>query len=165
MATHPIGSTSSPLADVLARVLQHYDRDGDSRLSSQEFGSFLAESLRAGGERTNSTFAPGTAAGGAGAPVGLLEGFDPGKLSNPSHQSLKYQVGRILQQYPNSPQGLRDALPAIQALVPEVRITGSSGDKLDFGAHTGADGERIGVVDVLRAASIGGAAWQWAPIQ
>lgn len=145
--------------------MRHYDRDGDSRLSSQEFGSFLADSLRAGGEQTNSTFAPGTAARSTAAPVGLLEGFDPGKLSNPSHQTLKYQVGRILQQYPNSPEGLRDALPAIQALVPEARITGTAGDKLDFGAHTTADGARIGVVDVLRAAALGGAAWQWAPVE
>lgn len=165
MATNAISSTSNALADALSKVMRQYDRDGDTRLSSQEFGAFLADSLRAGGERTNSTFAPGTAARSAAAPAGLLEGFDPAKLSNASHQSLKYQVGRILQQHPNTPQGLQDALPAIQALVPGVRITGSSGDKLDFGSHTATNGERIGVVDVLRGAGVGGLAWQWAPVE
>lgn len=126
---------------------------------------FLTDLIEAGGGRTNSTFAPGTAASGAAGPAGLLEGFDPAKLSNPAHLTLKYQVGRILQQYPNTPRGLQDALPAIQALVPGVRITGSSGDKLDFGSYTDASQRRIGVVDVLRGASVGGLAWQWAPLE
>ena len=165
MAANAINSSSNPLTTAVANLIRIYDRDADARLSSGEFGMFLADVLNAGGGRTNSTFAHGTAAGDGAAPVGLLEGFDPGKLSNPSHLTLKYQVGRILQQYPNTPQGLQDALPAIQALVPGVRITGSSGDKLDFGAYTDAGQNRIGVVDVLRGASLGGLAWQWAPTE
>ncbi len=142
-----------------ARRLGH---TSDARPAAADFGAFLAYVLEQAGRQTNSTFSPGTA---AAAPAGRLEGFDAAKLANTSHQTLKYEVGRILQQYPNTPQGLQDALPAIQALVPGARITGSSGDKLDFGTYVDARQERIGVIDVLRGASMGGLGWQWHPVE
>jgi hypothetical protein len=64
-----------------------------------------------------------------------MGGLDPAKLANLNHKSLKYEVGRILQYHPNTPEGLRAALP--------VR------------------GERIGIVDVIFAAGEGGKSWQW----
>jgi hypothetical protein len=79
--------------------------------------------------------------------------------------TLKYQVGRILQQYPNTSQGLRDALAEIQQIAPGVKITGTNGDKLDFGSYIDPKAGRIGVVDGLQGASIGGRAWQWSPIE
>lgn len=161
MSTNSVSSTSNPLADLVSRLTRKYDTNGDSQLSQAEFGAFLNDFL-------NTTFAPGTAANttrGAGLVLGTLEGYDAGKLANPSHNTLKYQVGRVLQQFPNTPQGLRDALPSLQQIVPGVTITGSKGDKLDFGDYIDAHGQRIGVIDVLRAAGLGGQAWQWLPTE
>lgn len=62
MATNSINSTSGPLADVVANLTKRYDTNGDSKLSSDEFRSFLNDFLEGAGGRTNSTFAGGTAA-------------------------------------------------------------------------------------------------------
>jgi hypothetical protein len=163
-------SSNNPLAELAATLIRRFDGDADGKLSSGEFGDLLKGALAE--SRTNSTFSAGTAATAAAAMASTaaaganptMEGFDPTKLANTNHKTLKYDVGRVLSQYPNTPQGLQDALPALQALVPGVRITGSSGDKLDFGTYA-FDGHRIGVIDVLRGASTGGAAWQWAPVE
>lgn len=167
MATNSINSTSNPLADIVANLTKRYDTNGDSKLSQDEFGSLLNDFLNGAGGRTNSTFAAGTAANTqpSSAPVGRMEGFDPAKLANTSHDTMKYQVGRILQKFPNTPQGLRDALPEIQAIVPGARITGSGGDKLDFGSFIDAEQNRLGVIDILRGAHAGGLGWQWQPVE
>ncbi len=168
MATNSINSTSNPLAEMVATLTKRYDTNGDSKLSKDEFGSFLNDFLNGAGGRTNSTFAGGTAANTtstSSAPVGRMEGFDGAKLANTSHDTMKYQIGRILQKFPNSPQGLRDALPEIQALVPGAKIAGSGGDKLDFGSFIDAERNRLGIVDVLRGAHAGGLAWQWQPVE
>lgn len=162
MATTPVSSTTSnPLADLVSRLTQKYDKNGDSQMSNTEFGAFLNDFLTSTG--TNSTFASGTAArtSGAGLSLGTMEGFDATKLANTSHNTIKYQVGRVLQQYPNTPQGLQDALPAIQQIVPGAKIVGTNGDKLDFGGFIDAKGDRINIVDVLRGGALGGQAWQW----
>lgn len=96
--------------------------------------------------------------------VGNLEGFDATKLANENHNSAKYICARIFQKYPNTPEGLRQALPEIQRHFPEARIVGSKGDKIDFGNSVcPKTGERLGTIDVIRAAGEGGKAWQWSP--
>ena len=85
-------------------------------------------------------------------------------MANASHDSTKYRIGRILQYYPNTPAGLRDALPEIQQIIPGVKIAGGNGDKLDFGSYVDPKGYKIGIIDVLQAAGAGGTAWQWAPV-
>jgi hypothetical protein len=168
MATNSINSTSNPLAEIVANLTKRYDTNGDSALSRDEFGAFLNDFLNGAGARTNSTFGAGTAANttnASSAAVGIMEGFDPAKLANTAHDTMKYQVGRILQKYPNTPQGLRDALPEIQAIVPGAQITGSAGDKLDFGSFIDAEQNRLGVIDVLRGAHAGGLGWQWQPVE
>jgi hypothetical protein len=85
------------------------------------------------------------------------------KLDVPEHETPKYLVGRILSHYPPTPAGLQQALPEIQKYFPEARITGSKGDKIDFGSAT-YDGQRLGEIDVILAAGEGGKAWQWLPV-
>jgi hypothetical protein len=99
--------------------------------------------------------------------AGKLEGYDHNKLNDPSHNTPKYVVGRILQNYPNTPEGLRAALPEIQRHFPEARIvSGGKGDVLDFGSHTDPEGRPLGRIDVIRAAGgpNNGEGWQWLPI-
>ena len=169
MATNSINSTSNPLAEIVANLTKRYDTNGDSALSKDEFGAFLNDFLNGASGRTNSTFGAGTAANTSSSTsstaVGIMEGFDGAKLANTAHDTMKYQVGRILQKYPNTPQGLRDALPEIQAIVPGVKITGSGGDKLDFGTFTDREQNRLGIIDVLRGANAGGLGWQWQPVE
>lgn len=164
MSVPSVSNSSNPLAALASQLIAKADANGDGQLSMQEFGSLLAGALAS--SSTNSTFAPGTAArtAAAGTVGGRLEGYDPVKLANADHRTVKYEVGRILQQYPNTPQGLRDALPAIQSVYPDAQITGTAGDKLDFGAYVDARAGRIGVVDVLRGAAQGGHAWHWMPV-
>lgn len=165
MSVSPVSPGSNPLTALAGQLIAKVDANRDGQLSMEEFGALLAGALSGSMSATNSTFAPGTAARTAAAgAAGTLEGFDPAKLANPDHRTVKYEVGRILQQYPNTPQGLRDALPALRSLFPDLRITGSAGDKLDFGAYVDAQAGRIGVVDVLRGAGEGGHAWQWMPV-
>ena len=171
MATIPVQS-SNPIQDLATRITKKLDVDGDGNLSSVEFSSFLTQFLGAlqsqpqNGSATSALNQALTNTASAAADrkaVGTMAGFDPIKM-NSTHDSTKYRVGRILQYYPNTPAGLRDALPELQQVIPGVKIAGSNGDKLDFGSYVDAKGVKIGVIDVLQAAGAGGTAWQWAPV-
>lgn len=149
----------SPFVDLAKQLTQRFDADKDGKLSSVEFTNLLTQML--------GTLAPSTAAAPAATvssadrkPLGIMGGFDPTKLANLKHNSLKYDIGRILMYHPNTPDGLRAALPEIQQIVPEARIMAGKGDKVDFGEYV-FEGERIGVVDLIFAAGEGGTSWQW----
>lgn len=83
-----------------------------------------------------------------------MAGWDQGKWSNPEHQTMKYQVGRILSMFPPTPEGLRQALPLIQQFAPNATIDGL--DKL-----VGLGGETLGPIDALVGAQQGGKSWGW----
>jgi hypothetical protein len=168
MSTTSISSQSA-VQDLARTITARLDADGDGRLSSEEFTGFLTSllgSLQSNPLATLTGNAPGSSAVTAAArtPQGAMAGFDAGKLANLSHTSTKYQVGRVLQYYPNTPQGLKDALPELQQLFPGLSIAGNKGDQLDFGNYVAPDGTRIGVIDVLQSAGAGGTAWQWLPV-
>jgi len=174
MATTSIQSTN-PIQELAATITKKLDVDGDGNLSSIEFTSFLTQFLGAlqkqpltGNTAASANPSASTATSGAAAErkaVGTMAGYDAGKLGNLSHESTKYTIGRILQYYPNTPAGLRDALPEIQQIVPAAKIVGSNGDKIDFGNYIDSKGKTIGIIDVLVAAGAGGTAWQWAPLE
>jgi hypothetical protein len=168
MSTSPIQSTNV-IQDLAAAVTRKLDADGDGKLSTTEFSGFLSQFLGAlqsnplqGASSSALTVAAATDQRQV---AGTMAGFDPAKLANSGHDTTKYTVGRILQYYPNTPAGLREALPELQQIVPGVKITGSSGDKLDFGSYVDARGTRIGVIDVIQASGLGGRAWQWLPVE
>jgi hypothetical protein len=175
MSTSAIQSANA-LQDLAKTITARFDVDGDGRLSTDEFGGFLSTFL--GSLQTNplqaaasasATVTPGASAAATEAAtrpvVGLLAGFDAGKIADAAHTTTKYQVARVLQHYPNTPAGLREALPELQQLFPGVTISGSKGDKLDFGSYKAPDGTRIGTVDVIQSAGMGGSAWQWMPLE
>jgi hypothetical protein len=92
---------------------------------------------------------------------GRLEGFDADKLAS-GHDSPKYQVARVLQKYPSTPEGLRQALGEINALgLGTASIGGSKGDKLTFSGQTDPRFNGVTTFDVIRSAGTGGEAWQW----
>lgn len=112
-------------------------------------------SVPAGAERISG------AASGAQGGGGRLEGFDADKLAS-GHDSPKYRVARVLQNYPSTPEGLRQALPELQKLgLGDVAIGGSKGDKLTFSGQTDPRFNGVTTFDVIRAAGNGGEAWQW----
>lgn len=169
--------------DLASAILKNFDKDGSGALSADEFGSFLSQLMGSIKQTPASTAAspaarsvttlfpsaatPATAAA-ASAPrvrMGSMPGFDEIKLANADHATFKYQVGRILQYYPSTPDGLRQALGEIQQLVPDAKIVGTNGDKIDFGAYTDPKAGKIGVVDVLLGAASGGRGWAWQPVE
>lgn len=166
-----VSSTSSTsVSDLASVLLRRFDANADGKLSGEEFGSLLGQLLGRisdGSASSTTTNAAATTTTTTRARVGTMAGFDEAKLSNPDHGTFKYQIGRILQYYPNNAEGLRQALPEIQRIVPGATITGSNGDKLDFGNYLDPKSGRIGVVDVIVAAGgpAGGTAWAWQPVE
>ena len=64
-----------------------------------------------------------------------------------------------------SERDMQQALAEIQAIVPEAKIVGTNGDKIDFGSYVDAKAGKIGVIDVLVGAAQGGRAWAWQPVE
>lgn len=85
-----------------------------------------------------------------------LNGWDCCKWDDPKHQTPKYVIGRILEPFPHTPAGLRQALPVINAIYPETTILPGKGDKIHVPC--------VGTVDVIVAAGAGGKSWWWGPV-
>jgi len=162
MSTTPI-STSAQLASLASAITQKFDQNRDGKLSADEFGGFLKQLLPDSLKAVAAPTAATTTTNSSVTRLGTMAGFSEDKLADASHVTTKYVVGRILQRYPNTAEGLRAALPEIQQAIPGATISGSKGDLLNFGDYRDRDGLRIGIVDVLQAAGTGGKAWQWMP--
>jgi hypothetical protein len=177
-------SSVSSTSDLANSIIKNFDSDQDGSLSKTEFASFLTHLVSGLNDAKTSvtddstpisTTTPvlsslyATASSVSSVTdqtrevVGTMMGFDSAKLADTEHKTLKYEVGRILQGYPNTPAGLQSALAEIQELVPGATLTGTNGDKIDFGDYT-ESGEKIGVVDVLVGAAAGGRGWAWQPV-
>jgi len=158
-------------------VIQRFDSNRNGSLSSDEFATFLTQLVSSLTTPQNpaatatratdlSTLFPGkTTPPASRSRVGDMAGFDARKLGDETHDSFKYQVGRILQYYPNTVAGLKEALPEIQKLVPGATIIGTHGDRIDFGDFADPESGRIGIIDVLVGAAQGGRAWAWQPVE
>ncbi len=82
-----------------------------------------------------------------------LAGWDEGKWNDPTHNSPKYVVGRILAKYPPTTAGLQQAWNEIHAAFPSATFDGKD-------SISGIPGTN-GAVDVLAGASQGGTGWWW----
>ena len=81
-------------------------------------------------------------------------GWDQGKWTNASHTTPKYVVGRILSQFPDTPEGLQQAMPQIQQAFPGATQVGK--DSINIPG--------IGIVDVgVGFSQGGGQGWAWQP--
>lgn len=81
----------------------------------------------------------------------VLPGWDAGKWNDPTHQTPKYGVGRILSNFPPTVDGLKAAMPDIEKAYPGTTFNGK--DRITIPG--------VGEVDVLQGASQGGVAWRW----
>ena len=148
---------SQTIQNLFAQITHRFDADRDGRLSTQEFSDFLTGLLSMSSRPSASPAAASNAAASADrVPIGTMAGFDFRKLADVTHDTFKYRLARILQYYPNTPEGLRQAMPEIEQTFPGAKIVGSGGDKVDFGA--------AGVIDLIQSASTGGVAWQFLPV-
>lgn len=91
--------------------------------------------------------APPPTAAAPGAPAG----WDATKWANQAHQTDKYKAGRILAKYPPTAEGLKQAIPELQAAYPGLTFNGK--DTIEIPG--------LGPIDVLQNAAGGGVAWQW----
>jgi hypothetical protein len=92
------------------------------------------------------------------APTNLLTapaGWDQSKWGDPTHQTPKYVVGRILANYPTTPAGLQAATAEIARSFPGTTFNGK-----DILTIPG-----VGPIDVLTGASVGGTGWAWQPVE
>lgn len=90
---------------------------------------------------------------GSGYMAPALSGWDQGKWSDPTHQTTKYAVGRVLAKYPPTTAGIQQAWAELQTLYPGATFNGK--DQM-----SGLPGT-LGPVDVLHGASRGGTGWGW----
>jgi hypothetical protein len=156
--------TGTAVRDLAVTLTRKLDTDKDGKLSASEFEGFLTQFIGALADKPSlATSSPQAPA--ARPAIGIMSGFDAAKLANLDHTTPKYQVGRIVQGFPNTPAGLLAALPDLQLIAPDAKIVGSKGDKVDFGNYADAHGNKIGVVDLIQAAGLGGISWQWGPAE
>lgn len=104
---------------------------------------------------------------------GTLSGFNTNGYGGDQKaaNSVKNTFGRIAKRYPNTPEGLRQAMndPDFKRAFPNARmVEGGAGDKIDFGGVLSdfESGSPVGVVDVGQAfdpSSNSGQAWAWMP--
>ena len=112
---------------------------------------------------------PGASAAASAAAKGVpssLEGFDAGKLANLTHQTPKYQFGRVASNYDLS--GVKDKATAealLKQMKPQLEANGMkvlaiAGDKIQ--TIDPATGKAVWV-DVIRGAGSGNPAFAWMP--
>lgn len=80
-------------------------------------------------------------------------GFDAAKWADPNHQTPKYAVTRILNQYGGTPEGVGKAMPELEQAYPGATFNGK--DKITIPG--------LGTIDVVKAAGKGGEGLQWIP--
>jgi hypothetical protein len=159
-----VPGNSDGISQLISRVINRFDSNGDGQLSNTEFTQFLTGLLSGAGlGSTTAAGASATASTTQPVPTGqyrsMLAGFDARKIDNPSipdANTSKYRAARIFQDYPPQPESLPAVVERLRAQGINARQTDH--DKIDFG-----DG--FGPIDViLNSRPGGGDAWQWLPV-
>ena len=85
------------------------------------------------------------------------QGWDECKWKDPLHQTPKYVVGRIVSHFPHTPNGLKEAVPAISAFYAGSKISAKhkDGDRIEIPC--------VGVIDMVVSAAgpDQGKRWAW----
>lgn len=165
MNTSASTSGNSAISDLIAKVMDKYDTDKDSKLSANEFSSFLSGLIGGTGVAGLTDKPAGEGTGVSAAQKANLKeyrstlaGFDHVKIDNPDIRDAmtsKYQASRVFQNFKPMPENLPAVVAELRAL--GFDATQTDHDKIDFG-----DG--YGPIDVIQGAYPGGGvAWQWLP--
>jgi hypothetical protein len=161
MAISSVSSTN-PLDQLAQSLVSRFDANKDGQLTTDEFASFLTNFLSSVSSGNASALGVGTTAA-ASAPKARLEGFDAAKLADLSHKSIKYQFGRVAQNY--SLAGVTDKASAeavlnsmtSDLLAAGVNVLQVKGDSIQIKDDAGQDAW----IDVIHGANSGNPAWQW----
>ena len=138
---------------------------GSSRpTSSRPFcRAFLDRISTGNGNALGLSTGSSTAAVASSGPKTPLEGYDMGKINDPSNSHVKYKFGRIAQNY--SLSGVTDKASAealLNSMKPQMEASGINvlaikGDKIQVKDDAGQDAW----IDVIRATGSSNTGWQW----
>lgn len=155
-------TTGADLTQLVEQLAKRADANRDGQVSTSEFAQFLVGLLQPGTTASSSVQTPSAtdlvmpqiqpqSTTTATLPP-CPGGWDAAKWHNPNHNTPKYVVGRILANYPPTPDGLTQAMPEIQKAMPGTTRVGD--DKISI--------PDVGVIDVGLSFSIGGGVgWWW----
>ena len=163
MAISSVSSTN-PLDQLAQSLVQRFDANQDGQLTTDEFTSFLSSFLNSlsTGNGNALGIASGAASSNAG-PKAALEGFDMGKINNPSNTHVKYKFGRIAQNYSlSSVTDKASAEALLNSMKPQMQAAGIDvlaikGDKIQVKDDAG----QAAWIDVIRATGSSDTGWQW----
>jgi hypothetical protein len=140
------------LTQLVGELTRRVDSNGDGQVSTTEFSQFLTQLI---GQQPQPKAIGLNGDVPSAKPAALppaLPGWDAAKWADTTHVTPKYVIGRILANFPPTPQGLKDALPEIQRALPGTNLVGD--DKLNIPG--------VGAVDVgLSFSAGGGVGWWW----
>ena len=169
--------TTNAVQDLASALMSRYDSNKDSKLSADEFNSFLSNLLGTAGvsnsvvsanasgvAATPAATTPLTSLGASGSFRHQLEGFDMNKMDNPSVQSVKYKFGRVAERY--DVNAASSSMASAQSLLNSMTgdlsaagltILGVQNDKVQMLDDAG----KAAWFDVIRGAGASGCGWQW----
>ncbi|MBQ01503.1 MAG: hypothetical protein CL477_12550 [Acidobacteria bacterium] len=154
-----VSVTTTNLLEQFARTLMtSLDGSRDGQLSTTEFTSFLSK-FAGEGFGTDGHSSPSLNEG----PVPELAGFNPSRLAEPSHTTVKYLFGRVAQRY--SLESVHDKTSAEslqQQMQRDLKAAGLnvlnvSQDKIQIQHNDG----QTSWFDIIRDATAGSPAFQW----
>jgi len=163
MAISSVSSTN-PLDQLAQSLVQRFDANQDGQLTTDEFTSFLSTFLNS--LSTGNGNALGISSGVANAnagPKAALEGYDMGKINDPSNTHVKYKFGRIAQNYSlSSVTDKASAEALLNSMKPQMEASGINvldikGDKIQVKDDAG----QPAWIDVIRATGSSNTGWQW----
>jgi len=162
MAISSVSSTN-PLDQLAQSLVSRFDANKDGQLTTDEFASFLTSFLTSVSSGNASALGASRMPAASASPKARLEGFDAGKLADLSHKSIKYQFGRVAQNY--SLAGVTDKASAeavLNSMTSDLQAAGVNvlqvkGDSIQIKDDAGQDAW----IDVIHGANSGNPAWQW----
>ena len=164
MAISSVSSTN-PLDQLAQSLVQRFDANQDGQLTTDEFTSFLSSflnSISGGNGNALGLSVASTNTANAG-PKSPLEGYDMGKISDPSNTHVKYKFGRIAQNYSlSSVTDKASAEALLNSMKPQMEAAGIDvlaikGDKIQVKDDAG----QSAWIDVIRATGSSNTGWQW----
>jgi hypothetical protein len=148
--------TTGDLTALVGELSRRIDTNRDGQVSTAEFSQFLTQLIgQQAQSRTTGTPAVDAPRAAPAARPETMHGWNAAKWADPTHVTPKYVIGRILANFPPTPQGLQDAMPEIQRAMPGTTLVGD--DKLSLPG--------VGLVDVGLSFSVGGGVGWWWGVQ